>query len=227
MLRVLPAILASLLILAGAGLPRDGAIRERMVAVRMADGHTLFVAPVEVTDAEWARCVADRYCSPAQRLRRTQENFPATGINWLDAQDYLAWANARSGGGLRLPTSAEWRWLNRSLEKPKPAPAFTDPRLSWAAGYGQEETPGGPVQPSGSFSKTPDGISDLDGNVWEWTASCASGGYAVLDSKDCPAFIAEGAHEAQMPLLVRNPALGGCATGIPPTHLGLRLVADR
>jgi formylglycine-generating enzyme required for sulfatase activity len=94
--------------------------------------------------------------------------------------------------------------------------------MAWAANYDQEKAIGGPVQKSGAFSTTPDGIADLDGNVWEWTSSCFRPDFESL----CPAYVAAGEHEATVSIFVREPALGGCATGTPPAHLGFRLVAD-
>jgi len=226
MLRSAVAIAVGALVVTWAGLPYDAALRERMVPVHMADGHILHVSPVEVTAADWAACVKDKGCAHSPKAPATSQPQPVTGVNWFDVNEYLAWANARSGGGLRLPTKEEWRWLNRSLEKPKPPPLFTDPRLAWAAEYGQENSPGGPVRSSGAFSTTPDGISDLDGNVWEWTMTCAVASFDGAAKRDCPAFVVEGAHEAEIPVFLRNPAAGGCATGTPPTYLGFRLVAD-
>ena len=207
----------------------DDSFRAGMVPVRMEsnNGHTLLVSRFEVSVASWRRCYEEKGCSLMPTAPAGGEKFPITGVNWFDVGEYMAWANARSDGGLRLPTLAEWRELDRSLVKPKPAPYFTDPRLAWAAEYGQEKTPIGPVRASGSFSTTPEGISDLDGNVWEWTSSCYKPEFAAQNNNLCPAFVAAGAHEAVVSVFVRNPALGGCATGAPPTHLGFRLVADQ
>jgi len=167
MLRNALVAVAAGLLLSSAGLPHDTSLREHMVAVKMANGHTLNVSPMEVTAADWARCVQEKACAHSPKSAVAAQSQPVTGVNWFDVNEFLIWADARSGGGLRLPTKDEWRWLNRSLEKPKRPPLFTDPRLAWAANYGQEESPGEPVRPSSSFSTTPDGIADLDGNVWE------------------------------------------------------------
>lgn len=206
----------------------DPSFKAGMVAVSLheAGNHPLLVSRYEVSWASWQQCFQEGGCSYLPKPAPGGAALPVTGVNWFDASEYLAWANARGGGGLRLPTIAEWRELDRSLARPKPEPAFSDPRLSWAATYGQESTPVGPVRPMGSFSTTPDGVSDLDGNVWEWTSSCYKTGLGPNAESLCPAFYAAGAHEAAVSVFVRNPALGGCATGTPPTHLGLRLVAD-
>lgn len=201
---------------------RDERFRDQMQFVRLS-GHHLMVSRFEVTAAEWQRCYDDGGCEYNAVFGKSSTGLPVTGVNWFDVNQYLNWANGKAGGGLRLPTLAEWRELNRTLAHPKPAPLFTDPRMAWAANYGQEKTVGGPVQISGYFSTTFEGIADLDGNVWEWTSSCFRADLAG----SCPAFIAAGEHEAIVSIFVREPALGGCATGTPPTHLGFRLVSDR
>ncbi len=226
MLRSAVAIAVGAMAITWAGLPHDASLRERMVPVKMANGRVLHVSPVEVTVTDWALCVKEKGCKYQPKNLVTAQPEPMTGVNWFDVNEYLAWANARSGGGLRLTTKEEWHWLNRSLERPKLPPLFTDPRLAWAAEYGQEKSSGGPVRPSGAFTTTPDGISDLDGNVWEWTMTCAVQGFDGTEARNCPAFVVEGEHEAEIPVFLRNPAAGGCATGSPPTYLGFRIVAD-
>ncbi len=225
MLRALAIVLASSSLFGWLMPEHDASLRTDMVPVTIAaTGKTILVAPFEVTMGDWAKCFEDKGCSFMPKARSGNPSLPVTGVNWFDVNEYLTWANARAGEGLRLPTQDEWHWLNRSLEKPKPPPAFTDPRLAWAADYGSETPAPGPVLPSGSFSKTPDGISDLDGNVWEWTMSCAQS--LPGDDTRCPAYFAEGAHESVLSVFIRNPAQGGCATGSPPTHIGFRLVAE-
>ena len=222
------AIILGTLVISWAGFPHDASLREHMVLVKMdgAGSNALFVSPIEVTVADWQRCVLERGCNHQIKVASGPTRRPITGVNWFDINEYLNWANARSGGALRLPTREEWRWLNRSLVRPKPPPLFADPRLAWAAEYGQEKSPGGPVRASGSNTTTSDGIADLDGNVWEWTKTCALPGFIGSDAGYCPAYVVEGEHESLMSVFVRNPAAGGCATGTPPTYLGFRLVSS-
>ena len=221
MIRTGIALLVAALALSWPGTARDAGPRTQMVPIAVA-GHALEVSRHEVTVASWRQCYADGGCSHLPVGPSVSDQLPVTGVNWFDVNEYLNWANARDGGGLRLPTLDEWRVIARALAHEKPAPLFTDPRLAWAANYGQETVQSGPPRIVGSFSTTPEGISDLDGNVWEWTSSCAKPGFGDL----CPAYLAAGEHEAAVSVFVRDPASGGCATGTPPTHLGFRLVAE-
>lgn len=200
-------------------------LKPKLIPVALVDngGRVLQVSRFEVTVASWRQCFISGGCSYLPVSPSAAGQLPVTGVNWFDVNEYVLWTNSRNGGELRLPTLAEWREIARSLVHEKPAPLFTDPRLAWAATYGQETTQTGPPRRIGAFSTTPDGVSDLNGNVWEWTSSCAKLGFGDL----CPAYIAAGEHEAAISVFVRDPGSGGCATGTPPTHLGFRLVSDR
>ena len=215
------ALVVAALTLSWPGTVRVVGLRAEMMPVAIA-GHALQVSRHEVTVASWRQCYAERGCSHLPVNPSNSDQLPVTDVNWFDVNEYLRWANTRDGGGLRLPTLDEWRVIARSLPHEEPAPRFTDPRLAWAANYGQETAPSGPPRAVGTFSTTPEGISDLNGNVWEWTSSCIKLEFGDL----CPAYVAAGEHEATVSVFVRDPASGGCATGTPPAHLGFRLVAD-
>lgn len=102
---------------------------------------------------------------PGKRLA----NHPVTGICWFEANAYALWV------GKRLPGSAEWEragtWAS-NLDESKIAlkypwgNSFAPDRANlWSSGEGATL----PVDacPKGC---TPNGIYQLVGNVWEWTA---------------------------------------------------------
>jgi formylglycine-generating enzyme required for sulfatase activity len=198
-----------------------------LVAVPVESG-ALLVSRYEVSIADWQLCLDDGGCSfkPRPGLGAIGENFPVTGVNWFDVNEYVAWARQRSGLRLRLPTLAEWNTIAHKPAFDKRPKLFSDPRLAWAAGYDTSAAQPPRLKISGSFKPTREGVADIGGNVWEWTATCVSAGFAGGDAARCPAYMAAGEHEAVVPVFVRDPAAGGCALGTPPTHLGFRLVAD-
>jgi formylglycine-generating enzyme required for sulfatase activity len=229
MIKAGAAFLVMALALGWTGSRHDDSFGAQMVPIKLteSDGRVLLVSRYEVTVASWRQCYQKGGCRHMPESPAGSDDVPITGVNYIDVGEYLEWANAGSNHVLRLPTIAEWRVINPTPVNKKRPPRFTDPRLAWAANYGQEKSPSGPPRPIGSYSTTPSGIADLDGNVWEWTASCFRSGFESATENRCPAFVAAGEHEAVVSLFVRDPASGGCSLGTPPTHLGFRLVSDR
>ena len=209
----------------------DRLVLPEMPVVPLAEngGRQLYVARIEVTFADWQQCFDAGGCRfmPKLPAGKSAAEFPVVGVNWFDVSEYLAWINWQTGKNLRLPTLAEWRWIARDSLRNAPPRLFDDPRLSWAANYGSETPVSAELQKSRSFSRSSDGIFDLDGNVWEWTSDCAADGFTAKDRDRCPAYFVGGEHIAAIPVFVRDPASGGCSTGVPPANLGLRLVSDQ
>lgn len=197
--------------------------------VVLPDGVALAVQKYEITVAEWNSCHAAGACALMLRVagNRTETEMPATGLSYTDVAEYLAWINGVTRQNYRLPTLQEWEFMAAEVMPHTPDPIFTDPELSWASAYLLEPQTKRTLQPRGAFATTKEGIVDLDGSVWEWTAECYAGvSEGEIDISRCPAFYVGGEHIAAIPFLVRDPARGGCAVGAPPAHLGMRLVTD-
>ncbi len=209
--------------------PDDG-YRPQMAEgpVILEGGTQIQVQRHEVTIAEWNMCHDQGACTQRLRARPDQDaaKTPATGLSYLDAQEFLAWINRQTDQAYRLPTASEWDAMAASVLPEAPDPLFTDPSLTWASSYLIEGEAPRALKPQGSFSISPEGIADLDGSVWEWTQECYMGASEGVDISRCPAFFVGGEHVAAMSYLIRDPARGGCAVGTPPAHLGMRLVAD-
>ncbi len=221
------AILVAALVLGGPAHEEIRTLATGMVRVALpgTGKRSLQVSRFEVTVAEWRVCFEDGGCSHMPAAPNADESVPVTSVNWFDVTEYLSWINARGDLKLRLPTLPEWREISRALPHRNSKRLFSDPRLAWAADYGGKTTASGPPRRSGSFSSTPEGVFDLDGNVWEWTATCVSAAFETQGENLCPAYIAAGEHEAPVSVFIRDPASGGCALGTPPAYLGLRLVS--
>lgn len=198
-------------------------------SVVMPDGRAFYAQRFEVTIAEWNHCAADGACDMTLRVRPDQDEAvtPATGLSYVDVQEYVGWINAKARHEFRLPTAEEWNAMAAPVLPEAPDPLFTDPTLTWASSYLMEGLAPRALRPQGSFSTSPEGIVDLDGSVWEWTMECYNGIATGTDPDRCPAFFVGGEHLAAMSYLVRDPARGGCAVGTPPAHLGMRLVTDK
>jgi formylglycine-generating enzyme required for sulfatase activity len=101
-----------------------------------------------------------RYNNPVQ---------PVVGVSWYEARAYCAWLRMQTGEGYRLPTEAEWEAAVRGREGRRYAwgDAYEALRGNTAATRLRGTTPVG-VFVEGD---TPEGVSDLTGNVGEWTSS--------------------------------------------------------
>ncbi len=188
-------------------------------------GSGLQVMRHEVTIGEWRQCVSEGGCSfmPKPGLGATDDSYPVTGVGALDVEEFVAWASKASGQELRLPTLEEW-YAFSEVPPFRPKKIFTDPRLAWAATYGSEGRIDPTLRKPSTYGASSTGIADVKGNVWEWTSSCVV--TVTGATHHCPAYFAAGEHEAKVPVFVRDPSAGGCATGTPPAHLGFRLVLD-
>lgn len=233
---IAPVVLG-LAVLAGAALtgaawisrgPDLSAMPDMVGPIDLAEDRSIWVQKYEVTAAEWNACHDAGGCALWMLVRPDQQpaTTPATGISYPDARQYVDWINRTTGKSFRLPSVDEWTAVAESVLPEEPDPIFTDPSLSWASAYLLEAEVPRALRPSGSFSTTATGVADLDGSVWEWTQDCYSGTGEPAPSDRCPAFYVAGLHIAAMSFLERDPARGGCAVGVPPAHLGLRLFSD-
>lgn len=196
----------------------------------MVPGNTpLYVQKFEVTVAEWNMCHKAGACglklsAPVGKLDQTT---PATGLSFVDVSEYLGWINHATGHDFRLPSLSEWEFMADEVLPEEPDPIFTAPELTWASAYLTIPQTKRTLRTQGAFATTSQGITDLNGSVWEWTSDCYAGASeGILSADRCPAFFVGGEHIAAIPFLERDPARGGCAVGAPPAHLGLRLVSD-
>ena len=89
------------------------------------------------------------------------DSHPVVFVSWDDAQEYVSWLSRRTGATYRLPTEAEW----------ERAAAGSQPGCDLLGrGTSLEET-----CLVGSYGSNAAGLSDMVGNVWEWTSGCWEG----------------------------------------------------
>jgi formylglycine-generating enzyme required for sulfatase activity len=189
-----------------------------------------------VTVAEYNRCVDDGACPKIGGVHH-RPDVPMVGVNWHDAQVYAAWLSKATGVTYRLPTDQEWIFAAAEKVKDEVAPAVepSDPAQAWIARYEAESSRAASVvllpQPIGSFGENSNGLLDVGGNVWEWTATCfiratLNSGSMRVTNTNCGVRVVEGAHRTYMTDFIRDPRTGGCAAGVPPANLGFRLVVE-
>ncbi|MXU66742.1 SUMF1/EgtB/PvdO family nonheme iron enzyme [Oceanomicrobium pacificus] len=196
----------------------------------------LAVMETHVSEALYGLCVDDGACRPAPG--RGRDDHAQVFVSFADTEQFALWLADRTGTDWRLPTDREWAQLA--------AEAFhddalgidggpADPAARWLAAYesqfAQRGDADGTHHPLGHFGANSLGVRDLGGNIWEWTQSCnervtlGPDRSAVLSKvENCGVRVAQGRHRAYIIDFVRDARGGGCAIGIPPDYLGIRLV---
>jgi len=117
------------------------------------------------TGAEWKEIKGADWAHPRGPKSdvRDKQDHPVTCVSWHDALAFCRWA------GVRLPTEVEWEKAARG----------TDGRI-WPWGNREPNSgvcnfnmPGGDTTSVGRYpdGKSPYGLLDVAGNVWEWTSS--------------------------------------------------------
>jgi formylglycine-generating enzyme required for sulfatase activity len=193
----------------------------------------------QVGAADYARCVADGACeAPDTNAANAGDDMPATGVSYRDATAYAAWLSERTGAAWRLPTDAEWAYAAGERYADDALLLDTDssnPAERWLARYRSEagkSEPDPEPKPRGHFGTNAKGVADIAGNVWEWTTTCytrtrLTDGVAKPEStSNCGVRIVGGRHRGYMSYFIRDGKSGGCAAGMAPDNLGIRLVRE-
>ena len=213
---------------------RDGKVVEApLLSIRIL--RPLSIMQHQVSSADYQACVDDGACHALDRDVVISIGRPAVQVNWHDADAYAAWLSRTTGSHYRLPTDREWAFAAGSKFADDGVTVdANDPAQRWIARYDREagRDTDTATRSFGAFGINEYGLSDLSGNVWEWTATCFT--RSVLDdagaiakiNANCGVRVAEGAHRAYVTDFIRDARAGGCATGMPPDNLGFRLVRD-
>ena len=130
---------------------------------------SFYIDTFEVTNGRFAKFVAAIQSEPPwgfadQETPVLQADRPVRWVNWLEATGYCLWA------GKRLPTEAEWEKSARGTDG-RTYPWGNEPPTPAHAVYGLKEG-ADTVSPIGNRDqgKSPSGVHDLAGNLYEWVA---------------------------------------------------------
>ena len=130
-------------------------------------GGVLAMGRYEVTVGEYRAFVSAMGGTGNDRWR-DHDWFPQTDrhpvalVNWYDAQEYVSWLSRRTGATYRLPTEVEWE---RAAAGSPAGVGCVERRIREDEG----------TCPVGQYGTNAAGLSDMVGNLWEWTVDCWEG----------------------------------------------------
>ena len=117
-----------------------------------------FMGKYEVTQDQWEAVMGD---NPSQVKGA---RLPITMVSWEDCQEFITKLNAKTSGGYRLPTEAEWEYACRAGTTT--AYSFGDKITPKDANYTDSKL--GKCVIVGSYKPNAYGLYDMHGNVREW-----------------------------------------------------------
>lgn len=135
----------------------------------------------EVTTAEYRKCVEESACenvglpSRKELSRMSQileKRQPISGVSWNNARQFVVWLSRKTNKNYRLLSEAEWEYAAR---------AQSQTRFSWGdepdgkKAHCSDCLPkltGDYIPLTGLFPPNFFGLSDMHGNLWEWTQDC-------------------------------------------------------
>lgn len=144
------------------------------------DDYTQFTRAMRGNYPEWVKpggkfnisTGSDKYYRHLADIIKHCHNCPMFGVTWDDAAAYCRWKKKR------LPTEAEWEAAARAGSNE--AYSFGDSPYS-AEGFAWLETNSGEVpHPVGTRKPNNYGLSDMNGNVWEWVSDFYDKNYYAL-----------------------------------------------
>ena len=207
------------------------------------DVPTFYLARREVTVAEFAAFAQATGWKAEPRALTAPPALPVTLVGWTDAVAYTRWLSAslaaspatpprlaqllREGWRVTLPTEAQWEKAARGTDR-RVYPWGNELRRDRATFESAGPTPAG----ARACPECAHGLTDMAGNVWEWTRSPYQP-YPYDESDDRSGLDADalwvmrGGGFADPARLIRTTARGAAEPGARRPFIGLRVALTR
>lgn len=195
------------------------------------------IARFPVTNAQYAAFLtATGHAAPLMwNDRRFNDPLqPVVGVDWSDALAFCAWLNsigaALAGAEVDLPTEAEWEYAARGRDARRFPWGTVAPDAQLAVFAAEGPRPVG-KRPLG---RSPWGVEEMAGNVWEWTRDAWMARY--LDAprlhvdichvgvRDSPRVVRGGSWKLLVPRYLRCAFLNRLEPEFRSDSLGFRVV---
>jgi formylglycine-generating enzyme required for sulfatase activity len=155
------------------------------------------VSKFEITFDQWEACVADGGCDAYSPIDHGwgRGDRPVVEMNFMDAQNYVAWLREETDQPYRLLSESEWEYAARAGSEA--AYSFGDTIAPDLANYDArtdyDSPPGDDFReqtlPVGSFAPNAFGLYDMHGNAWEWVEDCWNDAYSDATPADGSAWL--------------------------------------
>ncbi len=148
----------------------DGPLQER--PAHSVTVNSFLMGPTEVTNAEYVEFVREAGHPAPPHWRNSkpifgQELWPVVYVSADDAKAFAAWRSKRDNAEYRLPTEQEWEYAARGGDQNNLYPWGP----TWVDGKAVVKQDFPKAVGSLPEGKNRWGVSDLIGNVWEWTST--------------------------------------------------------
>jgi formylglycine-generating enzyme required for sulfatase activity len=171
---------------------------------------------------------------------------PAVCVSWEDAKAYVNWLSKTTGKAYGLLSEAQWEYVARAGTTTRYPFGNTQADLC-ASGNGADRTASAALPakwdylscddgyvhtaPVGSFKANAFGISDMMGNVWEWTEDCYADSLAgmppdgqALASGDCQLRVVRGGSWSATARMLRVAVRGKASASSRFDDVGFRVL---
>lgn len=142
---------------------QDDRCQDRELPVHQVQVDAFQIGKYEVTQGEWRAVMG----SNPSGFDKCGNNCPVEQVSWEDVQLFIQKLNAKTSGGYRLPSSAEWEYACRAGFKTRFCGGNNASLVGW-----YDDNSGDTTHRVGGKQANDFGLYDMSGNVREWVEDC-------------------------------------------------------